>query len=370
MKKLIVLVIALMVLILSCNKAEVIEMSQNEIQDSVLLKQKTQTELTTPFVQMVAETFNKMVQSEKVWKGIEAVIQDDIAMITSAGDEENDTIKDDIIRLSSESYGVFEDNIMMKASTIREDIIIGYATFEDVFIETFKALHPESDINYDRMLKRLPKLYYGLPISAFEDYDQWKESGCPITVKSYSLDSYKLKEVSVDEVKKTIGGANFENLIAQLERRYNTFYLSKEQETTIVLNTDGVTGSYIEVNEDKAILGTFKVEDKGHYNTIVVQVGETSIEVPQSYMHYQTYVDIIKPDPCSGFYAFKCGSPELATFLAEQQQLANTNCETYYTCLPLCCNYGIIYAAFQFEPTSIRCAKALPYISELSFTSL
>ena len=349
MKRLIITMVVCLLAMASCAKEELIEANKEEVS----FNEKTEEE-ETHLITKVSATFNKMVQDKELLYALKNI---DETLLLGV-----DTIKDDVL-----PSGIFEDNVMMfSGETIRDDLIIGRTSFETVFEETYAALYKE-EMQFDVVLGALPKLYFGVPKTAFEDYGEWLEKGAVIYVQSYDNTTNSLQQVSKEKLIGFLGKEYYGDFEQALEgTAYDTFYIDEVLGVKKVIAKKGDAGKVMVIEEGKNAIVDFKINDEGSYDTVSLVLEKEEVTFYKERALKQVYVDIVNPYWCNQPYAFKCGSVALQNFLAEKQAWANKTCQTYTTCLPLCCHGGIIYAMFVIEPTAIRCAVAQQYISVLS----
>lgn len=318
----------------------------------VILKEENKTELQAkaskneenePLLRKLSRTFNKLVQKKDVYEHFK-----------------------DVASESSKYKGYY----IFNAETIRDMIIKGQS-FNELFAELYKDLY-NSSLDYSQMLSSLPKLHFGVPYQAFENYDEWKETAFPIIAKSYDIKDSSLLPILRSDVIKTIGNENFKKLTSLHEGK--KFYLSKSKEFISIISGTNTEGAIVKVANDKdsdfAEFATFKINNKVHYNSISLKTDKEEFSFVQDNMFQQTYIDVFTPNVCNGYYVFDCNSIEYQNYVSEKQKIADETCETYGTCLPLCCNGSIIWAMIEFRPNSLKCARAMDYVSNISMYSL
>lgn len=380
MKKLFLSTITFYLLVIGCNTNS--ETLVNEKKETLSTLQKGEKTEEIPFIRKVSATFNKVVQNENVWKKLKTVIEDNLVMKqnTTSKTDENNVFEDHVFLLTDfvtedhvivRASSIFEDNVMMKTSTIKDDLIMGKTTSSNIFIETYNALYPEETINdYQTILKKLPKLYFGVPTYALNNYDLWKEKGFPVTLKSYDANDNKLSKVSKEEVIENIGTENYEKLIENNEQEQLIYHLYIEKDVISVIAAKGKKGSVIIIKDTTINVASFTIDDENHYNNIRINENEETYVFPQNNAMIQTYIDL--PYGCNDYYSFICGSPEMDAYTLKMQELANATCTTIWRCIPCCDpNYGSIsYYTMVFEPTSHRCKKTLDYLQVLSMYPL
>lgn len=366
MKKLILSTFVTFLFLIGCNSDENTETASESIS---IQKKETQITSEDYLTTKVAVTFNKMVQEKNVFEYIATIFEDNIAMLTE------DTIKDDVLpKLIVEdnimmSNGVYEDNIMLSAFTIKDDLIMGKTSFEDIFIETYNQLYTENEISYSVILNSLPKLYLGIPLNALEDYNTWKENGFPTSLKSYLKTDNKLQKITKDKLIKTIGKENYEELTNTEKKEYEFYYLFSDNGKTTVIASEEKKGTVIVIENEETKIASFNIKNIIDTNSIeIIENGKSSF-FKQNNMIYQTYIDIDEQNSCNGFYVLNCGT-ELDNFIQKKLDEANENCETYRTCLPVCCYGSIMNMMIEIEPDSFKCKKAMDYIHVLSMYSL
>ncbi|WP_431164810.1 hypothetical protein [Tenacibaculum halocynthiae] len=372
MKKLFLVPIIYCMLIMGCQTTDS-DVLDNEKKETLTVQQRSEN---IPFIRKVSATFNKVVQNEEAWKKIKSVIQDDIAMKHDKGSNifEDDVIINKIIidDILKSSNNIVEDHFIMNAFTIKDDVFIGKATFENTFIKTYSSLYPEENINYTTILKQLPKLHFGIPVSALKNYDAWKENGFPVLAKSYDANNNKLEKVNKEEAIKLIGIDNFNRLTEKSKEPYESYYASKSDVVIaiIAIATRKKQGNIITIKDDKTSIASFEINDEKHYNELIVNDGNETFAFAQNNMMQQTYIDL--PNGCNGYYSFICGSDKMNTYTQQMQQLANDTCTTIWRCIPCCDPYtgGINYYTMIFEPNSIKCKKTMDYLQVLSMYSL
>lgn len=220
MKKLFLFTIICLTILIGCNDNEIFESlndNKNEKQNSFKKDYAQKTSLT----QKTATTFNKMLQIKGFKESMSTIIQDDIIMLeniplkatifedhvmlrtnyvfednimmlTNNSIEEDDftstgesTFEDNIIVHSNYIFEdniamlskdvVIEDNIILRASTIRDDIfkitdLENETTFESLFNSTFKNLYPEDKTSLNSILEKFPKLFFSTHSSIFQNH--------------------------------------------------------------------------------------------------------------------------------------------------------------------------------------------------------
>lgn len=370
MKKLFLLPIAYCMLIIGCQTTDS-DVFDNEKKETLTIKQRSED---IPLIRKVSATFNKMVQKKEVWKKLQAIFEDNIAMKQST---KNNVYEDNIIFISD---NIVEDNIMMKASWVFEDdIIMRPKTIKDdvlpkislreIFTNTYNTLYPEENISYTSILQQLPKLYFGYPISALKNHDTWKKNGFPVLAKSYDVGNNKLQIINKEEAIKLVGIDNFNELIKNSKQEYENYYVSKSDVISIIAAREN-QGHIMTLKEGNSTIASFEINTKKHYNQFKINESKETYSISQSNMMYQTYIDL--PNGCNGYYSFICGSLEMNTYTEKMQALANETCNTFWRCIPCCDPYsgGISYYTMIFEPTAIKCKKAQSYIQALSMYSL
>ncbi len=232
MKKLFLLTIMFITLMISCNENEIIDPpAENQ---SVLRKKNSKKEVS--LTQKAAATFNEMLLTKGVKESLSTIIQDDIMMLEGVSLRysvfedhfimltdyvfedhlimlTNSTIKeadfsfpnesifgDDIIVLSSYIFEdniamlskdiVIEDNIIMKASIIKDDVLPEFIdsgnkiTFEDLFNTTFKKLYPEDRTSLNSILEKYPKLFFSINSSLIKNFNPPASSKTNVVVMS------------------------------------------------------------------------------------------------------------------------------------------------------------------------------------------
>jgi len=347
MKKIFLLPIIYCLLIIGCQTNEP-DILANE--EKATLQQKNEREEAIPLIRKVAATFNKVVQNEEVWKQIQDFVTEDHVILKS-------------------DY-VFEDHFIMRAETIKDDLIMGLVSFENRFIETYKTLYPEENINYNIILESLPKLHFGIPVSALENYNIWKEKGFPVTVKSYNIKNNQLKKLTREETIKSIGLENFNKLINKNQQESEYYYYLKNEEITSVIAPKGKKGSVVLIKNNNTSLASFSIDDKKDHNVFTINDGQETYSVSQNNMMYQTYIDL--PNGCNDYYTFICGSEDMNQYYTQMQNIANETCETIWRCIPCCNPYtgNVTYLTTIFEPSSLKCKKTLNYLNVLSMYPL
>lgn len=345
MKKLFLLPIAYCMLIIGCQTTDS-DVLDNEKKETLTVKQRSED---IPLIRKVSATFNKIIQNEEVWEKIKAFVTEDHVIL--------------------KNNNVFEDHFIMNAFTIKDDVFIGKTSFKNTFSETYNALYPEDNINYTAVLKQLPKLHFGFPVSALNNYDVWKESGFPILAKSYDVGNNKLQIINKEEAIKLVGIDNFNELIKNSKQEYENYYVSKSDVISIIAAREN-QGHIMTLKEGNSTIASFEINTKKHYNQFKINESKETYSISQSNMMYQTYIDL--PNGCNGYYSFICGSLEMNTYTEKMQALANETCNTFWRCIPCCDPYsgGISYYTMIFEPTAIKCKKAQSYIQALSMYSL
>lgn len=346
-------------LLTSCNSDTELA-TDNNTKISTQSKTSFRTE-EVPISRKVANTFNVIVQNEEAWKSLKNVFEDDIVMRTQF-------VTEDHVMLSAR---IIKDDVLPKTEfIIKDDVFIGKTTFSETFTGIYNHLYPSDKISYELILQKLPKLHFAAPKLALEDYNTWKEKGFPIVVKSYNNENNNLSKIDKEKVVNIIGSENYEKLITTSKISNPNFYLSKTNEAIVIIAAKANKGGIVKIENEQTKIASFQIEDKGHYNNIVVNENSLTTTMKQSNMLTQAYLDVFIPNSCNGFYVYNCGSPALETYLQNKQQLANKTCETNGVCLPICCDGSIMWVMYQFVPNSIKCKKVMDYVTELSMYSM
>ncbi|SEE35312.1 hypothetical protein SAMN04487765_2245 [Tenacibaculum sp. MAR_2010_89] len=359
MKKLFLLPFIYCMLIMGCQTTDS-DVLDNEKKETLTVQQRSEN---IPLIRKVSATFNKVVQNEEAWKKIQAFVTEDHVILKS-----NNVFEDHFIM---NAKLVIEDDIIFRAETIKDDVL-PKSSLKEVFINTYSSLYPEDNINYTTILKQLPKLHFGIPVSALKNYDTWKENGFPVLAKSYDANNNKLEKVNKEEAIKLIGIDNFNKLTEKSKEPYESYYASKSDVVIaiIAIATRKKQGNIITIKDDKTSIASFVINDEKHYNELIVNDGNETFAFAQNNMMQQTYIDL--PNGCNGYYSFICGSDKMNTYTQQMQKLANDTCNTIWRCIPCCDPYtgGINYYAMIFEPNSIKCKKTMDYLQVLSMYSL
>lgn len=320
------------------NNEEVITIKKNKAE-----LQRRANKNEEPLLRKMSNTFNKMVQNEEVFNRF---------------------------RDNAESSPVHQGFYLFSANTIR-DMIIKKHSFEKHFTETYEALY-DSSLNYDETLKNLPKLNFGIPLTAFENYYEWRNDAFPIIAKSYDTQNNTITPIMQDDVIEMIGREHFEKLTSL--HNGEKFYFLKNKEYVSIISGTKNEGAIIRMsnNEESETtnFASFEISDKGHYSSICLKTNESSFELAQANMFQYTYVDIFEPNVCKGYYVFDCNSVEYQKFLAKNQRTADETCETIWRCVPICCNGNVMWASFEFKPRPLRCAEATNHINDISMYAL
>ncbi|MDC1161966.1 hypothetical protein OAT18_00850 [Tenacibaculum sp.] len=376
MKKLFLSTIICYSLIISCNtNSESENLLESEAKTSPIQNRSYRTE-ETPFIRKVAATFNKVAQQKEVWKRFKNLFQDNIAMKQNT---KNSVLEDYFIMNASVTFEehfmlnsskIFKDDFVISGATLKDDVL-PKATFREIFIKTYNALHPEASVeHHTNILNKLPKLYFGIPVSALNNYDTWKTNGFPITLKSYDANDNKLKKINKQETIEIIGLKNYRNLIEKSQQEQNSYYFTQNNEKTSVIAANKQKGGIITINGGNVNLATFAINNNAHFNSITITDSKETYTIPQNNMMHQTYIDDL-PNGCNGFYVFMCGSQQMQQYQQQMQAIADKNCETIWRCIPCCeAGGGISYFTFLFKPQAIRCKNSQNYVNQLSMYSL
>lgn len=345
MKKLFLLTIILCSLLIKCESNS--ETLVDEKKDLLTTQKRVEKTEETPLIRKVSATFNKIVQNKEVFKKIRDLVYEDNIIFKN-------------------TY-VFEDYFIMSASIIKDDVLPkNKVTFGDVFTEKFNELYSEEKTTYSSILKKLPKLHFGIPVSAIENYESWEKSGFPITVKSYNADGNELQKITKEEVIKTIGVKNYE----KIQQGYESFYTYKNDVVIAIIAAKENSGNVIIINEKETQIASFNINNEKHYNSISIHNNNETYTIPQNNIFSQTYIDL--PNGCNDFYTFICGSQQMDNHYIQMQQQANETCTTLWSCIPCCNPYTgyVTYYTTLFEPTSIKCKKVQNFVNVLSMYSL
>ncbi|WP_272150017.1 hypothetical protein [Tenacibaculum aiptasiae] len=365
MKKVFLLPIICYSLLIGCqtSDSDVLENEKKEIITSGRVE-------NIPLIRKVTASFNKVLQDKEMFYVIKNIFEDDVIIKESLNDKVfilSDNIFEDHVMLKA-SF-IFEDHIIMKTETIKDDVL-PKASFKESFIKNYKILYPEDEINIVSILKQLPKLYFGLPVSCIKNYNSWKEKGFPVLAKSYDTKNNHLQKITRENAIDLIGIESFNKLIKNTNEPYDNYYLLKSETSNTLIAARKNQGNIIILNNDDSNINSFRINNKIHYNNITVSNLKETYTIAQNNMMTQTYLDL--PQGCTGYYSFICGSLEMQQYYSKMQELANETCQTIWKCIPCCDSYtgGIIYYTTIFEPNSIKCKKTMDYIKVLSMYSL
>ncbi|MFY0630738.1 MAG: hypothetical protein JXR05_10175 [Flavobacteriaceae bacterium] len=310
----------------------------------------------TLFITKVSGAFSKVIQDKKNWSQLKNIFEDNIMM-------KDNTIKDDVL---PSAYHTIRDDLIMDLTSL-ENIDLGGVRFKNQLIKEYNQLYNER-ITFKDIKTNLVKLHFAIPKIAFDNHDEWLKNGQPISLKAYDNSENSLEKLDKEIVIKTIGHDNYKKLVKAAGKESSSYYLKKSKNETFIIAGESEKGVVLSVKDNQSTVISFQINDEKYFNTITINSNDGKAIFLQTNLINQQYV--YEPQNCKGFYVFTCGSDEMQKYRERRQAEADRTCETIWTCIPCCSSYGgIMYMTMIFQPKSVKCKKYDEALEVISFYS-